>query len=324
MDFLHFPDFIKYSIDAAWVILFLFLFVGKRVLIKKTITPMVAIVGIWFMYVFVGYIFNFQSVFYFLWGLRNNFRFYVAFFAFATFLSDDDISSCFKLVDILFWINAVASLFQFFVLGYKQDYLGGIFGVERGCNAYSTLLFAFVVSRSLLLYLSGSETIKLCALKCGVALMLAAMAEVKFFFILFVLFTLISMLLTRFSWKKLIIFVLVALLLMFSGTILTTVFGSKEELSFQRIAELITSENYSSGEDLGRFTAIPTISKDIFKNVLERCFGMGLGNCDTSAFAICNTPFFQSHGYLHYSWFSKDVLHLQYEMLGERMWDWEP
>jgi len=316
MEFLQFPDFIKYYIDFAWVVLFLVLFVGKQVFIRKNLMPMIALVGVWLLYVLLIYIFNFQSIFYFLWGIRNNFRFYIAFFAFATLLSEDDISSTFKLVDILFWINAVVALFQFFVLGYQQDYLGGIFGVERGCNAYSTVLFAVVITRSLLQYLSGQEKMRLCFLKCGVALAISAMAEVKFFFVLFVIILVVSMLLTEFSWKKLFAFLIMAILMMFSSNILTTVFGAKEELTFQRIFDLATSSNYATAEDLGRFTAIPTISKSIFKDVWDRLFGMGLGNCDTSAFAICNTPFYQSHGHLHYSWFSSAFLFLETGYIG--------
>lgn len=316
IEFLKIPDFVKYTIDLAWVGLFVILFVCKQIRVKKEIAPFVIFIGIWLLYVIVGYIFNYQSPFYFLWGIRNNFRFYVAFIAYTTFLDKDDISSSLKIVDGLFWVNMVVSFVQFFILGYQQDYLGGIFGVGRGCNAYSSVLFAFVVSKSLLQYFNGKEKSWLCFLKCGVSLILAAMAELKFYFVLFILMVIIAMIMTKFSWRQLLTFVLVAIMTMFAGSILTIIFGENNQLSLEKIFELITSENYASTQDLGRISAIPTLSKKILTQWYERLFGMGIGNCDTSAFAICNTPFFQRYEYLHYSWFSSAFLFLETGYVG--------
>ena len=316
IEFLKIPDFVKYTIDLAWVGLFVILFVCKQIRVKKEIAPFVIFIGIWLLYVIVGYIFNYQSPFYFLWGIRNNFRFYVAFIAYTTFLDKDDISSSLKIVDGLFWVNMVVSFVQFFILGYQQDYLGGIFGVGRGCNAYSSVLFAFVVSKSLLQYFNGKEKSWLCFLKCGVSLILAAMAELKFYFVLFILMVIIAMIMTKFSWRQLLTFVLVAIMTMFAGSLLTIIFGENNQLSLETIFELTTSENYASTQDLGRISAIPILSKKILTQWYERLFGMGIGNCDTSAFAICNTPFFQRYEYLHYSWFSSAFLFLETGYVG--------
>ena len=43
---------------------------------------------------------------------------------------------------------------------------------------------------------------------------------------------------------------------------------------------------------------------------------MGIGNCDTSAFSICNTPFFIRYESLHYSWFSSAFLYLETGFIG--------
>ena len=316
MDFLHFPGVVKYAIDLAWITSLLFLFAGKCISIKKSIVPYAVFIAIWLLYVITVYAFRFQSVFYFLWGIRNNFRFYVAFIAFAVFLDKDEVSGLLELVDWLFWINAVVSLVQFFVLGYRQDYLGGIFGVERGCNAYSMVLFAMVITRSLFLYFDGQEKTGVCLLKCGLSVIVAAMAELKFFFILFILMVILAMLMTKFSWRKFIVFLSIAVLTMFAGRILTIIFGAQETLSIQRILDLAKADNYATTEDLGRFTAIPTISQRIFKDWTDRLFGLGIGNCDTSAFAICNTPFYQTYEHLHYSWFSSAFLFLETGYIG--------
>lgn len=316
LEFLKLPGLIKYTVDFAWIALFAFMFIGKRIFINKKITLPVILVGIWLLYVFIAYLFNFQSVFYFLWGIRNNLRFYVAFIAFAMFLDESDVTSCFKFLDAMFWVNAVVSFYQFFVLGYSQDFLGGIFGVGTGCNAGSAILFSVVVTKSLLMYLNGQERTVLCFLKIGISLVLAAMAEIKFFFLLFVIILIMSMLLTKFSWKKIVAVLVISLLMMLAGSVFAAVFGSAEELSFQRILELVASSSYATGEDLGRMTAIPAISDIFLTDLPGKLFGLGLGNCDTSAFAICNTPFFQTYESLHYSWFSSAFLYLETGYVG--------
>ena len=153
LDFLGLPSIIKYTIDLAWIGTFAFLFLKKRVSLERKITPFTIFIALFFIYLLIVYLFCFQSPFYFLWGVRNNFRFYIAFLAFALLFDEEDVDSCLKLVDILFWINAIISLIQFFALEYSQDHLGGIFGVEKGCNGYSIIFFALVLSKSILKYM---------------------------------------------------------------------------------------------------------------------------------------------------------------------------
>lgn len=314
--FLGLPSFLKYTIDVAWVAVFISLFVRRRVLLDKKIVPFAIFIGISFLYVLTVYLFHFQSPFYFLWGVRNNYRFYIAFLAFAVFFKEDDAHSCLKLLDILFWINAVVSFVQFFFLGYQQDFLGGLFGVEKGCNAYSMIFFGLVLSKSVLSYMNGQEKALPCFLKCGVALIISALAELKFFFVIFVLIFAMAAFLTKFSWRKFVLIFIAAILFMVASSILPVLFGESSNVTFERVWELITTSNYATAEDLGRLTAIPIISETILTDSPGRLFGMGLGNCDTSAFAICNTPFYQSHADLNYTWFSSAFLFLETGYIG--------
>ena len=43
---------------------------------------------------------------------------------------------------------------------------------------------------------------------------------------------------------------------------------------------------------------------------------MGLGNCDTSSFAIVNTPFFEQWGHMHYTWMSYAIMYLECGWVG--------
>ncbi len=316
LDFLGLPSFIKYTIDAAWVLATLLIFLRKKVVFNKNLIPFVIISCVFFAYTLIGYIFNYQSVLYYLWGFRNNFRFYFVFIIFCMLFTEDDIKNCLKLLDILFWINALVTMFQFFVLGYNQDNLGGIFGVERGCNAYTIVFFSIIISKSILMFMSKREGFVLCFAKIAVTLIISAMAELKFFFVVFVIILILSTFLTSFAWRKFIVLLFAALFILIASSFLTYTFGEGSEITIERLFEIATSENYSSNEDLGRLTAIPTLSRTLLTDVSDRLFGLGLGNCDSSNFAVFNTPFYQTYGDLHYIWFSAVFMFLETGFVG--------
>ncbi len=316
LEFLHLPSFVKYSIDIIYIAALFIVSAGRSAYIRKKHATFVIFIVSFLIYTLFVYLLNFQSPFYYLWGVRNNFRFYVAFILFINVLDEDDISGCLKFMDYLFWVNAVVSVFQFFVMGLRQDFLGGIFGVDRGCNASTIIFFSIVVGKSLLNFMDKKENPVSCFTKCGVSLVIAAMAELKFYFILFVMILLICTVMTRFSFRKAIILIVASLLLMFSGLLLPMIFGENTALTPENIWKMLTATNYATAKDLGRFTAIPTISRDFLTGWADKIFGMGLGNCDTSSFDICNSEFYKSHYYLNYNWFSSAFLFLETGYIG--------
>lgn len=314
--FLGFPSFVKYIIDACWLGTLVSLLFVKRAYIKKDIAPAVLVIAVFFSLALLVYLFNFQSPFYFLWGLRNNLRFYIAFMAFTIYFDADDIKSCLKFMEVFFWINAIVVFFQFFVLGYEQDYLGGLFGVEKGCNAYLIVFFIIITIKSVLNYLNDNESALSCFSKCGISMIISVMAELKFFFVIFVIIFVVASVITKFSWKKVFLYVVSFFFIMVASILIVELFGENRAINLENIIKLVFASNYSSSRDLGRFTAIPTISEHYLTEPLEKIFGMGLGNCDTSAFAICNTPFYQAYSYLNYTWFSSAFLFLETGYIG--------
>lgn len=316
LEFLKLPSFVKYVTDVMYVGGVLLAASGRSAFIRKKHAPFVLFTVMLLLYTLVVYLFNFQTPLYYLWGVRNNFRFYAAFMLFAVMFDENDAQSCLKFMDTVFWINAAVTAFQFFVMGLRQDFLGGIFGVDEGCNSYTIIFFSIVLTKSLLNFMNKEERTWSCFLKCGVSLLIAAMAELKFFFILFVLILLLCTLMTRFSFRKTIVLAVGALLLMFSGSLLPLIFGENQALTFDNLQKMITATNYSTAKDLGRFTAIPTIARDFLTSPLKQLFGFGLGNCDTSAFEMFNSEFYRSHSYLNYNWFSSAFLFLETGIIG--------
>lgn len=320
-EFLGLPGVVRMSTD---LLLFLVAipvvhrsFTKGVLTVPKMTAPLAALAAIFFAYTLVTYMFNFQSPFYYVWGARNYLRFYIAFFVFIAFFSVDDANDCLKVFDILFWVHAAVTFFQFFVMGYSQDLLGGIFGVQKGCNGYVIFFMSIVVMKSLLSFMNGNEGTVICALKCGTSLLIAALAELKFFFFLFIIILVIAAVITRFSAKKAALMLFAGVFVIVAATILVSLFDSFENfLSIDYLISHIFRKNYASKEDLGRFTAIPTICKIFLTTLPEQLFGMGLGNCDTSTMPIFNTPFHNAYYDIHYSIFSVSFLFIETGFIG--------
>ena len=79
-EFLGLPDEIKFLADVALIVLLFKIFlISKSIPIAKQFFPFLVIIGTFFSYVTISYFFNYESIFYYIWGGRNYFRFYVAF-----------------------------------------------------------------------------------------------------------------------------------------------------------------------------------------------------------------------------------------------------
>lgn len=316
--FLGLPYALRYLIDVAWVIL-AFLLIRYRPLKRgKETQGLVLWVCLFLICTLLVYLVQYQSGLYYLWGFRNNFRYYAAFFAFAAFLRASDIEDFFRMLDKVFWLNVFISVFQFFVQGLQQDILGGIFGVEAGVNGYTNIFFSIVLTRSLILCFEKREPLKACVLKCGAALIVAALTELKFFFVEFALILALTSLFTRFTWRKLIMILGGAIGLVVCALLLMELFPVFDGwFTFDRMLETALSDKgYTSSGDLNRLNSIPRINELWLTHWSQRIFGMGLGNCDNATYAFLTTPFFIQNVDMHYTWLSYAFMYLECGWVG--------
>lgn len=302
----------KLLLDGIWLVLLVYLLrFGKS-----------ALTGLWEFVLWTG-IFLFLTaavqlvqktqVLSYLWGVRNNFRFYVAFLAAGAFLRQRDRESLFRLLEWLFWLNIPVTLVQFFVLGISGDLLGGIFGTVSGVNGHTNLFFLVVITHSILKFLEHRESAWRCLGKCAAALTVAAMAELKFFFVLFLVILLLAVLGTEVSWRKTGLVLGGSLGAMLGAVMLTRLFprfaGWFSPAWFWRNA--ISVLGYTGAGDLNRLNAINGINKLFFTAWPQRIFGFGLGSCDTSSFGFLNSSFYDTYHALHYNWMSHSFWYLE-------------
>lgn len=320
-ELLQLPIAVMFCIDIAWFFLALLILKNGKELLRASnpVKRMLFVALLFLLSTLVGLALQYQSILYYLWGLRNNMCFFVFLFACILFLKAEDAADCLKWFDILFLINFLVTLFQFFVLGYEQDYLGGIFGVQGGCNRITNAFMMIVVICSVVRYLNQEENVWMCLAKCAAALLVAALAELKMFILEFVAILLLAVLFTKLSRRKIIL-----LIGGFAGAILavqllTYIFpGWKGWFSPSRIWETATSAaGYNGhGVEVNRLTAIPIAWSTYLTTWPQKLFGLGLGHCDYSSFSFLTTPFYTEHGHILYAWFQSGFLMLETGLVG--------
>ncbi|MBQ3257696.1 MAG: hypothetical protein IJA67_09805 [Oscillospiraceae bacterium] len=317
-DLLGLPWAIRYIMDFIWVVLLVYQIRYSKLIDDRGIKLLTLYCIAFFGCTLVGYIVQFQSPLYYLWGVRNNFRFYSAFISFALFVRETDVKDYFGVLYKLFWLNAVVAIIQFLFFGYSYDLLGGLFGVERGVNGSTNVYFCIMVAWSLVRYMEKKESFLNCAAVCVTALLIAALAELKFFFIEFVIIVGFSAVLTKFSLRKIVAII--------GGLVAVVLFAALLEVIFPYfsgffsvewfIQEATSERGYTASGDLNRLNAVSRINELWLMTWQERLFGFGLGNCDTSSFAFVNTPFYEMFGHMHYTWISYAFMYLECGWIG--------
>ena len=317
-DILKAPSALKYTIDIAWIVLGLLLCMKRRYHFDKDVRLLVIISMLFFLFACFGYLKNFQNILYNLWGFRNNLRFFVFFFACILFLREERVSGIFKLVDVLFWVNFPLVLVQYFVMHKSRDYLGGIFGTNKGCNAAMNIFLLLVVIYAVLLYTHKRDGIKQCLIRCIIAIVIAALSELKVFFVELVLILGFLFLMDRFGVRKLFLGIGVTVCLFMGLRLVARLFPSFSGwFTVEGIMEIIADDRgYTGANDLNRLVAVSQAMERYLNGSWEILFGFGLGNCDYASFNILKTPFYQRYSSSHYVWFSSAFLVLETGIVG--------
>lgn len=320
LDFLRLPNAIKYSLDICWIaliVLMAFNLSRKRIAIEKGSLHIYVWILAFVVFTAVVYIFNYQSPLYYLWGFRNNFRFYIFFFACILFLKNSDLIDIFKAFDVFFWVNALICCIQYFLFDINRDYLGGLFGVEKGCNGYLNIFFVIYATKTIVRYLNHLEPLSNMLVKCALILIISAFAELKFVYIEFVMIISIAVLISEFSWRKVWVVVGGIIGIILAINVLEMLFPFFDDFfTLDRMIDISSTAGYSSTNELNRLTTIPQISNDILTDTSDKFLGLGLGNCDTAAYDFLKTPFYLKYADIKYHWFSTSFLFLETGFIG--------
>lgn len=303
---------------TAVALLAVMLLSRKNLVFSRQVKWLMASAGVFFGLTVVGQVLGYQSIRYYLSGLNNNGRFFIFFFGCILFLKAEQRDKFMKLWDGLFWLNFLLTLYQFFVLDIKWDYLGGLFGTQAGCNAYTNVFFTVCVSFSILQYMNQREKAWMCLAKCAAALIVTAMAELKMFVLEFAGILVLAVLLTKFSRRK--------VFLMIGGVVgaaacvklMVTIFPWWAGwFNLENIWNTATSKlGYTGAGDWNRLTAVPIAWNEYLLTWPQKLFGLGLGNCDFSPIAGMTSPYYDANWTNNYYMFSSGLIMLETGLVG--------
>lgn len=321
------PHSIMFILDGCNILLLLSLMYGKQM--KCIVSSrMIKIHIIIFFIAFVVALSNDVKVILILWSLRNLVRFYIFFGACVAFLTPKDVTEIMTSFEKIFWFNFFILLFEF-TLGFRADYLGGIFGTATGSNAYSNIFIIIVCTYISVRFFEKKEKIIKFMSIIIASLFFAILTETKILFfeiavILFFIIVIISIIEGKYRTllSGTIITMLVAILIIVGAKKLADLYPSLSNsgmLSIEGLKYILTRESgYSGVGDLNRLTAITSINKlNEFKSLTTRIFGMGLGSSEySSSITSLQSDFYQEYSYLHYYWFSHAWMYLECGYLG--------
>lgn len=293
----HMTRNIRFIVDLAAITIILF--GGKklsRALADKKFRGYYVYFFAYMIYVVLMAILRFVPLGQILWAIRNNFL-YIFFAIIAVYsLSVRDVERLMKTVIKLQILNVIMGIYEYFVLHVSNDYLGGMFGIEQGCNAnlnaYMVIISTYIICK----YLNKKSDLKSVLLIVSSCALMAALSELKMFYIELVLIVVFAAFLNKNLFKS--FWVLIGGIVgIFLGIRVLMLVNPGSMGYLNSISNMIA---YNMRTDYGgndirisRIGSITQINRVFFgDNKFYRLFGLGLGACEDSvSFSWCNSDF---------------------------------
>lgn len=305
-----------YTIDLANILLLVNLFYKGNY--KKLFTGLVKPLTIWsfafFSYALIISILNLKSLMLFLWAIRNNFRYFVFFFSCVLW-----VKGGIKLFERLTWINFLAVMFEFLIMGKRQDWIGGIFGFIGGdVNAPLNIFLIVITTNSIICYLNKKESLQSFLLKSASSFIISAIAELKIFYIEYAMIIIFALLITNFTLKKVLVILVFIIGALISIRMLYIVIPELDPDFFtitHMYRYVTSSQGYTSTGDMNRFTFIGQCN-ELLKTGRYILTGLGLGNCEVATNIGWYSEFYKLYAYTHYNWMSSSFIYLELGLIG--------
>lgn len=317
IDELHFPGAIRYLNDMAIVIAFIAMLLKPGRAVRRLHSGLLclSVILIYWVFTLSALLREVDPILY-LWATRNTFRGFIFFFACVTYLNREDLPGIFNKLLVLQVVSVALAIYQHFILGLNMDATGGIFGHGNGAgvNTYNALLVAFFLNR----YLAGEERLSKFAVSMVSALIIAAVAEEKISYFNLSIIVIISLICSRHI-EKIVPTLCISAIVGFIGLeILRTLYPNMFEIisNLDLINEYLRTTS-DEGYVLPRIGSFQIIVERFFSDdPLGQLLGVGFGNGETGAYEFLNGPFFLSHGYLHYRWFTHQWVMIECGLVG--------
>lgn len=205
----------------------------------------------------------------------------------------DEFDTVFRRLVGLQWINAACAAFQFLVLGLNQDLVGGMFGSWLACNLPLNIYLCIVTAAMFSAYLNRHWNVNLQVLiaSCLCSLCVAAVAELKFFYLEFVLILACAFLLCRPTLKKIALVLFALLMLVIGFSLFSSVFPERAANMLDFDTLYGEANLRGAGYPISRIEVYKDLGEIVFSfNPLQQFVGLGLGASANSSIAIFTSP----------------------------------
>lgn len=318
IDFLGLPSAIRYINDGILLLLLFSCVKAIRMTLQQT-GAMNVIIAIFFysLMLIPGLVINGGSPLLILWAVRNSYRFFAFYIICICTLNREDIIVIFDVFCKFYHLNLAVCLIEYFILGKTRDYLGGIFGISKGCNAYLNVYLCIVVSYAIYKYLEKKVSTRYILYILLSTMLIAGLAELKIIFVEIIVIMAVSMIMNRKEKRiwTMFAFGLAGLVVGLLALLVVAPEHFRVLINLRKLIAYIGSGD--GGYTLTRFHAFSNINQLFFHGDWAfNLFGMGFGNCEYSSFSFLQSPFYRQYGKYNYRWFMHQMLFLETGYMG--------
>lgn len=319
------PHSVIYAADLVNVMLFGLSLGNIKNSKEKTCHRAVVFIAIFLFYTLSVFVINGQSVFYYLWGLRNVFRFYLFFISCMYMLDYSLLARLKKILEVFLYLNVLVCSWQFFVEKLPFDNICGLFGNTTLGSGYMNVLLILITVMAAVNDLNQKNRMKFLVIQTGCCAYISVISELKAYYIELALIVFLALLVDlvrkRKIHRKIITVGTICICGMFIIAFLTVKLNPEYwEGFFTPLGiwqEATRTSGYSASGDINRLNGISTLYETIFKGSGKAFWGYGLGNCDySSGHAFLTSPFYLQYEHLHYVWIMSAFLFLELGFAG--------
>ena len=315
------PDAIKYVVDIFVIVLFIQLLLKRKAIMRSSINvkkPLV-IVLLFAIFALISYgwnlVINRASILFFVYGIRQYFRLFVIFFAAAAFFSKKDIDRLLYYLILILPLNVLLCCVQYFIQGLLNDYVGGLFGTDKGCNTAMNLYLIIVCAILIAWGINGKLRLRSSFFGLGLVLGIAAISELKALFFEVPAMLVLALLFTKFNRRAIIMAIIGVIAALFAVSLFLLLYPNWSDFfSEEAIREYTVDIGYGTDGALNRLRVIPFVMEEALLNLPERLFGLSLGS--TEYFLGFASPFYLTYAHTYFNWFYYAVVLLETGVIG--------
>lgn len=247
----------------------------------------------------------------YVWSLRTFFRVFAILFAGAVLLKKSDIDTVCNIMFGVLAVNVILCSYQYFFEHLHGDYVSGLFGRNAALNVH------LVIVSILALFRTRNGQKKFFPVVCILiaCCYLAAIAELKFYFVELVVVLILSLLVQKPSFKNLAVAAIVLALMAYFITLLGEMYPLFADFFSPESMLEYAETNYGGGETVSRLNAVGIIDSSFMPNFLTEAIGLGFGSGQNTQFF--SSPLYSKYGEIYnWSWFSHASIFLETGYVG--------